>query len=588
MTVQEVEARPAKQQRGAKAAAQATMLQVAELEAGWDDELAEAAPAAGSDNDSPPAARQQPRPRQKKQRVLVDVHSGLAPYRGSAVAAGEGGAAEAALEDVDNEYERQVGGRPAASHGCVCGRRLGRQLRSNVPACLPGAPTLTAPHQHAAHWPHPTRNLPGQRLERIRRNEQMLRQLGVAEAAGGLAAAVAAEQAPPPRRPPPRPRERRAPAPALPLPSRKSARQRGARPLTSDEAVAAAVAELGALEAAGAAAGAAEADPGDGRRRRAAQCSLHALGSARRSPALRLGWAAEHASRPVGVSPHPRTRCEAHFPSSRDCGAPRARPPRRRCSLSPTAPRWRVPAPRRASPPAETAALLDQETYFQLIGRDISGAIVSGARPPPASAAALAIGRPAAAAAAGARSAPSASRLRALPTRSLPPTARMPGADGRFRGWVSPAVCERYGIAGDPDAAWEAGGGGQFSFKIDKSGGWACGWVAGWGGLLACCSSGCERCQELCCPAACVAHHAATTSTTAASGCSHPGGAQGARLERRARVQPHAAAQEPQRLLLPPRGAARAAGTPVHPVCGRAWVLGGGMGARISLPRGAA
>jgi hypothetical protein len=27
-----------------------------------------------------------------------------------------------------------------------------------------------------------------------------------------------------------------------------------------------------------------------------------------------------------------------------------------------------------------------------------------------------------------------------------------------------------YGIADDPDAAWEAGGGGKFSFKIDKKG----------------------------------------------------------------------------------------------------------------------
>lgn len=45
-------------------------------------------------------------------------------------------------------------------------------------------------------------------------------------------------------------------------------------------------------------------------------------------------------------------------------------------------------------------------------------------------------------------------------------------ADGRFRGWVSPAVCKRYGVPPTPDAAWEAGGGGSFSFKIDKSGAW--------------------------------------------------------------------------------------------------------------------
>jgi len=33
---------------------------------------------------------------------------------------------------------------------------------------------------------------------------------------------------------------------------------------------------------------------------------------------------------------------------------------------------------------------------------------------------------------------------------------------------VHSEVCERCGIAGSADAAWEAGGGGAFSFKIDK------------------------------------------------------------------------------------------------------------------------
>lgn len=89
-----------------------------------------------------------------------------------------------------------------------------------------------------------------QRLERIRRNKAMLRQLGVADAAGGLASAVAAEQAAvqaasgPVRRAPSRPHERRPPAPVAAVPVRKSARQRGDRPLTQDEAVAAAAAEL--------------------------------------------------------------------------------------------------------------------------------------------------------------------------------------------------------------------------------------------------------------------------------------------------------------------------------------------------------
>ena len=43
-------------------------------------------------------------------------------------------------------------------------------------------------------------------------------------------------------------------------------------------------------------------------------------------------------------------------------------------------------------------------------------------------------------------------------------------ADGRYRGWVSAAVCERFGIAGTVDAAWEAGGGGKFTFTIDRKG----------------------------------------------------------------------------------------------------------------------
>ncbi|PSC70396.1 transcription factor [Micractinium conductrix] len=66
----------------------------------------------------------------------------------------------------------------------------------------------------------------------------------------------------------------------------------------------------------------------------------------------------------------------------------------------------------------EHGALLDLEAYFQLMGQDVSGAVHT---------------------------------------------------DGRFRGWVSPAVCERYDIPPDPAAAWEAGGGGNFSFKIDKT-----------------------------------------------------------------------------------------------------------------------
>ncbi|GAB4817289.1 hypothetical protein N2152v2_004335 [Parachlorella kessleri] len=65
----------------------------------------------------------------------------------------------------------------------------------------------------------------------------------------------------------------------------------------------------------------------------------------------------------------------------------------------------------------ESAGLLELEEYFALVGKDVSSTLV---------------------------------------------------VDGHYHGWVSPAVCERYGIAGDPDEAWEAGGGGKFSFKIDK------------------------------------------------------------------------------------------------------------------------
>lgn len=68
----------------------------------------------------------------------------------------------------------------------------------------------------------------------------------------------------------------------------------------------------------------------------------------------------------------------------------------------------------------------------------------------------------------------------ACPRSPAPPLPRR-DADGRFRGWVNPAVCERYGIPPDPDGAWAAGGGGEFSFKADKSGGWAWAGCAGRG-----------------------------------------------------------------------------------------------------------
>ena len=38
------------------------------------------------------------------------------------------------------------------------------------------------------------------------------------------------------------------------------------------------------------------------------------------------------------------------------------------------------------------------------------------------------------------------------------------------RRWVDPEVCTQYGIAATADEAWEANGGGKFSFKIDRAG----------------------------------------------------------------------------------------------------------------------
>ena len=41
-------------------------------------------------------------------------------------------------------------------------------------------------------------------------------------------------------------------------------------------------------------------------------------------------------------------------------------------------------------------------------------------------------------------------------------------SDGKFYGWVEEETCLRYGIAGDPDTAWNKNGGGKFTFKIKK------------------------------------------------------------------------------------------------------------------------
>ena len=36
--------------------------------------------------------------------------------------------------------------------------------------------------------------------------------------------------------------------------------------------------------------------------------------------------------------------------------------------------------------------------------------------------------------------------------------------------WVDAAICQKYGIADNAPDAWTQGGGGKFTFKIDKSG----------------------------------------------------------------------------------------------------------------------
>lgn len=170
------EGRPAKRQRAAKTAAQA-VLQLAEAVEAAEEEAEEAI--------SLPPTASAARLRQRRQRVLVDTHRGVPAAAGTQ---------RPALEQVDNEYERQ-------------------------------------------------------RLERIRRNELMLQRLGVQQAAAGVAAASAAEQQagqPFVRRAVVGRRERRLPPPSLALPVRASKRQRGQRPLTQEEAVAAAAEELGA------------------------------------------------------------------------------------------------------------------------------------------------------------------------------------------------------------------------------------------------------------------------------------------------------------------------------------------------------
>lgn len=102
----EQDQRPVKRQRGAKATAQAVLVAAAAEDA----ELAEVLGEVGADDSGSDAddLRRPAKPRQRRQRVLVDVHGGAGV---GAVAGGGGAPAAADPEQVDNEYERQV---------CVC------------------------------------------------------------------------------------------------------------------------------------------------------------------------------------------------------------------------------------------------------------------------------------------------------------------------------------------------------------------------------------------------------------------------------------------------------------------------------------
>lgn len=107
----------AKRQREAAAAAVAAIVQAAEAETesededrqAEDDDEDEGAPAPGGQAAARGTGAQ--RQRKRRTRVLVDVHGGAGP--GAAAAAAAGAARELRPEDVENEYERQVGGEPA-------------------------------------------------------------------------------------------------------------------------------------------------------------------------------------------------------------------------------------------------------------------------------------------------------------------------------------------------------------------------------------------------------------------------------------------------------------------------------------------
>lgn len=107
----------AKRQRGAAAAAVAAIVQAAEAESDFEDDHSLEADSLDEDEAAQggraaagraaAADKLAQRQRKRRTRVLVDVHGGAGP--GAAAAAAAGGPRELRPEDVENEYERQVG-----------------------------------------------------------------------------------------------------------------------------------------------------------------------------------------------------------------------------------------------------------------------------------------------------------------------------------------------------------------------------------------------------------------------------------------------------------------------------------------------
>ncbi|KAF8063736.1 hypothetical protein HT031_003593 [Scenedesmus sp. PABB004] len=104
----------------------------------------------------------------------------------------------------------------------------------------------------------------------------------------------------------------------------------------------------------------------------------------------------------------------------KDAPPPEALEPSRRSKRLASAPEPAAAAAAAAEPPSDKpdpASLLTQAEYFKLIGEELAGF----------------------------------------------------QSDGAFKGWVSPAMCELYGIAASAADAWAAGGGGAFTRKPDMA-----------------------------------------------------------------------------------------------------------------------